>query len=408
MGVEPLIAAVRSGDVRAVEALLEAGADPCAADAYGTSALCLAVDAFDLTIVEALLSSSRWDHTAADGCSPLLRAVDRGACDIAETLIRRGAPLGARDAEGRDALALARYWHRADVADELRRRSEQPGPVRRGTVRSASGARCEELSLAGLTVRTGHTAILTMLEPRYGITPSFEELLSRALAEPDVDHDVWWAATHALQQRHDPAVWDAAAALRDRADPLERYFAAEVLRTINLLDENDDSPFDAPLVDMFVPWVAQEPDPRVAGALTAGLADALDVRAEETLAALTRHSDSRARQWAVSGLHRAAAAEKPEALAALTRSTRDACAAVRQAACRALASAPPHVEDASEALASCLADTDESVRVEAAVRLALRDDSRGDALLDGLDATDKDSPYHWLLYDVHRHRTWGR
>ncbi|MFI2617271.1 HEAT repeat domain-containing protein [Streptomyces sp. NPDC018584] len=247
-----------------------------------------------------------------------------------------------------------------------------------------------------------------MLEPRYGITPSFEELLSRALAEPDVDHDVWWATTQALQQRHDPAVWDAAAALRDRADPLERYFAAEVLRTINLLDENDDSPFDAPLVDMFVPWVAQEPDPRVAGALTAGLADALDVRAEETLAALTRHSDSRARQWAVGGLHRAAAAEKPEALAALTRSTRDACAAVRQAACRALASAPPHVEDASETLAACLADTDESVRVEAAVRLALRDDSRGDALLDGLDATDEDSPYHWLLYDVHRHRTWGR
>ncbi|MFI2617272.1 ankyrin repeat domain-containing protein [Streptomyces sp. NPDC018584] len=94
MGVEPLIAAVRSGDVRAVEALLEAGADPCAADVYGTCALCLAVDAFDLTIVEALLSSSGLDHTAADGCSPLLRAVDRGACDIAEALIRRGAPLG--------------------------------------------------------------------------------------------------------------------------------------------------------------------------------------------------------------------------------------------------------------------------------------------------------------------------
>ncbi|MFH8290301.1 ankyrin repeat domain-containing protein [Streptomyces sp. NPDC018059] len=405
---ESLIAAVRRGDAQAVDVLLEAGADPDSADAHGTSALCLAVDAFDLNTVEALLASSRLHHTAADGHSPLLRAIDRGACDITETLIRHGASLSVKDAEGRDALALARHWHRTGVANELRHRSGRPGPIRRRTVRSASGATCEELSLGDLTARTGHTAILTMLEPRYEILPSFEELLSRALAEPDVDHEVWWATTHALQQRHDPAVWDAAAALCDRADPFERYFGAEVLRVTNLLDESDDSPFDAPLVDLFVPWAAQEPDPRVAGALTAGLADAMDSRAEEPLAVLARHSDSKVRQWAVSGLHHAAETENPKALAALTQGTKDECAAVRQAACRAIACAPPHVEDAAEALTSCLADTDESVRVEAAVRLALRDDPRGDAVLDGLDATDRDSPYHWLLYDVHRHRTWGR
>ncbi|UFQ20422.1 HEAT repeat domain-containing protein [Streptomyces huasconensis] len=405
---ESLIEAVRRGDAQAVDVLLEAGADPDSADACGTSALRLAVDAFDLNTVEALLASSRLHHTAADGHSPLLRAIDRGACDITETLIRHGASLSVQDGEGRDALALARHWHRTGAANELRRRSGRPGPIQRGAVRSASGATCEELSLGGLTVRTGHTAILTMLEPRYGILPSFEELLSRALEEPDVDHEVWEATTLVLQQRHDPAIWDAAAALRDRADPLERYFGAEVLRVINLLDESDDLPFDAPLVDLFVPWVAQEPDPRVAGALTAGLADALDSRAEEPLTMLARHSDSKVRQWAVSGLHHAAETEDSKALAALTQGTKDECAAVRQAACRAIADAPPHAEGASEALASCLTDTDENVRVEAAVRLALRDDPRGDAVLDGLDATDRNSPYHWLLYDVHRHRTWGR
>nr|WP_158712010.1 hypothetical protein [Streptomyces virginiae] len=44
------------------------------------------------------------------------------------------------------------------------------------------------------------------------------------------------------------------------------------------------------------------------------------------------------------------------------------------------------------------------MRVEAAARLALRDDPRGDDILRGLDATNEDSPHHWLLYDVSRHR----
>ncbi|MFE5846734.1 HEAT repeat domain-containing protein [Streptomyces niveus] len=404
--MEPLIAAVRSGDARAVDALLEAGADPETADEFGTSALCLAVDAFDLRIVEALVAASRLDRAAADGRTPLLRAIDRGAFDITDALILHGAALWATDSEGLDALALARHWHETDANTELSRRSGQLGPAECGTVRSESGTTCEELSLGGLTVRTGHTAILTALvEPRYGITPSFDELLSRALAEPDVDHEVWWATTSALQRRHDPAVWDEAAALRDRADPLTRYFGAEVLRVINLFDESDGLRFDAPLVDMFLPWVAEEPDPRVTRVLTAGLADAQDLRTEAPLAALTRHVDGKVRQWAVSGLRRAAGAESPGALAALVERTEDEDAVVRQAACTALASAPSHAEGASEALAACLTDADQGVRVEAAARLALRDDPRGDEVLRGLDATDEDSPYYWLLRDVHRYRT---
>ncbi len=407
MGVEPLVAAVLSGDAQAVEVLLDAGADPDTADEHGTPALCLAVDTFELPVVEALMGSARLDRAGADGRTPLLRAIDNGACNITDALVGHGAHLWIKDAEGRDALALARYWHETGVVPELRRRSGRPGPVGRRTVRCESGATCEELSLGGLTVRTGHTAILTSLEQRYGITVPFDELLSRAVAEPDVNHEVWWETTYALQQRHDPAVWDAAVALHDRPMPLERYFAAEVLRTINLFDESDDSPFDRRLVELFLPWVAREPDPRVTWSLTAGLADAQDPRAQGPLPELTRHFDSKVRQWAVGGLHRAVEAESPQALEAVVERTGDEDAAVRRAACMALASAPPDTTGVSDVLAACLDDPDETVRVEAAARLAMRDDPRGAEVLRGLDATggtDEGSPYSWLLHDVSRYR----
>lgn len=402
--MEPLIAAVRSGNARLVDALLSAGADPDTVDEHGTPALCLAVDAFDLPTIEVLMGSARLDRVGTDGRTPLLRAIELGARDIVERLVGHGAHLWATDSEGRDALAMARYWHETDVAAEVRRRSGRPGPIERTTIRSESGTTCEELSLGHIRVRTGHTAILTALEPRYGIARSFDELLSRAMAEPDVDHEVWWETTYALQQRRDAAVWDAATALRDRPDPLERYFGAEVLRLINLFDESDGAPFDGPLVDLFLLWVAGEPDPRVVWSLTAGLADSVDPRAEDALLELTRHVDGKVRQSAVGGLHGAIGTGKPAVLDAVMECTRDEEAEVRRTACFVLAAAPAHAQEASDSLASRLADTDEGVRVEAAVRLALRDDPRGDDILSGLDATNEDSPYYWLLYDVSRHR----
>ncbi|WP_169314285.1 ankyrin repeat domain-containing protein [Streptomyces piniterrae] len=406
MGDESLIAAVRNGDAKAVAALLEAGADPDAVDGDGTPVLHLAVDAFDLTVVELLMSSARLDSVSADGRTPLLRAIDRGAYDITAALIGGGAQLWHKDAEGRDALALARYWHETGAVAELRRRSGMSESVGSRTVQGEFGGSCAELSLGGLTVRTGHTAILTELEPKYGIRPSFDELMSRALAEPDHDHAVWWATTSVLQQRHDPAVRAAAAALRHRPDPLERYFGAQVLR-LNLFDESKDAPFDGLLADLFLPWVAREPDPRVTWILVAGLSDAMDPRAEESLPAFTRHPDGRIRQLAVSGLRSAVGAGNPEALAAVLARTRDEDAAVRQAACAALALAPAHSAAPADALAGCLADGDERVRVTAAAQLALRDDPRGEEILRGLEPADEGSPYYWLLDEVCRHRQGG-
>ncbi|MFI1585457.1 HEAT repeat domain-containing protein [Embleya sp. NPDC020630] len=402
--MESLIAAVRSGNARLATRLLDAGADPDAVDEYGTPALCLAVDTFDLPVVDALLPCARLDEPAPDGRTALLRAIDRGACEIAERLVGYGAKLWVADAEGRDALALARYWHETGVETELRRRSGSGSVERRTLRRSESGTSCEELSSGGLTIRNGHTAILTALEPCYGIRPSFDELLSRVLAEPDVDHEVWWAAMYALVERHDSAVWDAAAALCDRSDPLERYFGADVLRCTNLFDKSEDAPYDRPLVDVFLPRVTHEPDHCVARVLTAGLVEAMDPRAEEALPELTRHLDAEVRKRAVEGLGRAIERAEPDALAAGTECLGDTNAGVRRAACLSLALAPPDTGDVSDLLAACLVDPDRDVRVEAAARLALRDDPRGDEILRGLAPADVEAPYYWLLYDVYRHR----
>ncbi|GGY01429.1 HEAT repeat domain-containing protein [Streptomyces hiroshimensis] len=407
MAEEPLIAAVRSGDAETVRELLAAGADPDAVDGDGTPALCLAVDAFDLAVADELAYRARLDRVGPDGRTPLLRAIDRGASLIANMLINRGAQLCHQDAEGRDALALARYWHETGTEAELRRRTGARGPVERRRVRDDVYLETyQELSLGGLTVRDTHTAILTELEPGLGITQPFGRLLSRALAEPDVDHPVWNATMFALQKRRDPAVWNAAGALRHRADPRERYFGATLLHLVILFDESEDDSFDEPVVDLLLPWVEQEEDLLVMRALAAGLAAAFDPRAERPLPALTRHPDSEVRRRALSGLARQVSQGDPGALAAVTACTRDADPRVREGACRALGDAPagspaPAPAPApADALAACLDDEDEGVRITAAVRLAMRDDPRGDEVLRACDTIGKDSPYYWDLHDV--------
>ncbi len=406
MGEDPLIAAVRSGDVKAVEALLAAGADPDAVDEHGTPALCLAVEAFDLPVIEELRMADRpvqLNCVDADGRSPLLRAVDCGACEITSVLVSGGADLRLRDPEGRTALELARYWNLAGAEAELRRRSGSSEPVVRRATIDGWGNACEELSLGGLTVRNGHTAILTELEPEYGITPPFEELMGRALAEPDVDQPVWAATTLVLQGRPGPAVWAQAAALCDRWNPLERYCGAEVLRLINLFDDSDESPFDKPLVDLFLPWAAREEDPRVMRALAAGLAEAMDPRAEQPLPALTRHHDPEVRHWALSGLHFAVTKGDPKALATVMACTQDADVRVRAAACRVIGAAPKDLSAPSDALAACLNDEDEGVRVAAAIPLFVRDDPRGDQVLRDLGRVEHGSPYFAAFHAVWYH-----
>ncbi|GAA0393930.1 hypothetical protein GCM10010357_13480 [Streptomyces luteireticuli] len=360
---------------------------PHARGPHVATALRLAADALDHRVLDALLKLADLDALDlngidADGRTPLLRAVDRGAHDIAAALHFAGADPRVTDREGRDALALARHWHTTGTTVGVRRR----------------------------TVRDGDGAILTHLEWCCGIVTPFAELLDRAMAEPEVDHPVWGAAVIAAASRKGPAlppVWDAAAALRHHPDPLARYFGAEVLRCINLYDESGEDegfPFDTALVDLFLPWAEQEEDPRVMRPLTAGLTGAMDPRAERPLPALARHPDAQVRSWAIGGLQWQIQQANTDALAAVLACTRDPDAHVREEACRALLRAPADDPAPCDALAARLSDPEEAVRVTAAVQLALRDDPRGDALLDALDNTDRTSPYYWPLDDVWRHR----
>ncbi|WP_369231489.1 ankyrin repeat domain-containing protein [Streptomyces sp. R21] len=398
-----LVAAVRSGNAARVKAAVDADADPDAVDEHGTPVLCLAVDTLDPAVVEELAWCARIDGADPDGRTPLLRAVDRGAFDIMAVLVAKGAHLWIKDAEGRDALALARYWHETGAVTELRRRTGLTEPVRRTSLRDEDGCIREELALGALTIRTGHAAILTYLEPKYGIRPPFEELLARALAEPDVDHEVWWTTTGILQQRHDPLVWQASAALCARADPRERCFGAEVLRAIHLFDESEDDPFEGPLVDLFLDRAAEERDPRVMRVLTAGLSDTIDPRRVDTLVTLAGHDDGRVRERAVYGLAEPVASADAPSLAVVLARTRDAVADVRRAACLTLCEAPTNLPAPSDALAARLEDEDEAVRVTAATRLVLRDDPRGDELLGAYVGTAEDSPHYWRLYEAWHH-----
>ncbi|MFF7025402.1 HEAT repeat domain-containing protein [Streptomyces klenkii] len=235
--------------------------------------------------------------------------------------------------------------------------------------------------------------------PGTGTEPSFAELLGRALTEPDVDQPVWFATTFAAHERDDPAGRAEAAALRDRPDPLERHFGAQVLRLALLYDESGDDSFERPIVDLFLSWAAEEEDPRVMRPLAAGLADALDPRAEQALHTLIHHPDPEVRRWAISGLTSPAASGEPEALAAALACTRDPDAAVREQACRALTGSPAP----ADALAACLTDEAEAVRVTAAIGLFLRDDTRGDAVLRALGPVEEGSPYYGAFHQVRYH-----
>ncbi|KDN81195.1 hypothetical protein KCH_70060 [Kitasatospora cheerisanensis KCTC 2395] len=302
---DPALArAVRGGDPERVHALILAGADPEAVDEHGTPLLFLAVDAFDETMADTLLQwGARPDRPDALGRTPLHRSIELGALDLVRLLVAQGAAMWLPDGEGRDALTLARHWHGVDLRTELYHRTGRPGPVLHRTVRSSIGSTCEELSLDDAVFRTGHSAILTWLEPKYGTVTPFEGLLARALAEADPEHEVWCESVFVLSaRRDDPETWRKAAALRESPDPLQRCFGAEVVRLLVLFDEREDCSSEGGLIDLFLTWVAVEPDPRVTHVLATGLAETGDPRCDATLRTLARHPDARVRISAVIGL----------------------------------------------------------------------------------------------------------
>jgi len=103
-----LIAAVKSRDVRAVQALLHQRTDPNAAETDGTTALHWAVQGDDLKTAELLITSgANAKATTRYGVTPLHLAATNGNASMIERLLRAGADVNAALPQGETALMSA-------------------------------------------------------------------------------------------------------------------------------------------------------------------------------------------------------------------------------------------------------------------------------------------------------------
>ncbi|AUY53612.1 HEAT repeat domain-containing protein [Streptomyces sp. CB01881] len=407
MGEDPLITAVRSGDEDAVRVLLEDGADPNAVDERGTLALCLAVSAFHSTIAGYLVGGGADpDRRLPDGTTPLLRAIDSGSIGLVFCLL--GDAALTSEATRVELLARARQWHEMGPVAMLRQRTGASDEVERVRIRDREWfTDYHELRLGGLTVRDGHTGILTVLEKHFGLHLGVDELAARACAleYPDYDHAVWSEIVHTLARRQDDETWEAAAALRGHPDPLHRRFGAEVLVCLHLEADltNVPSPFEQRMLELFLDWAKQEQHSDVLAETLVGLSHHEDPRIEPLGLSYLAHPAPRVRARVLSTL-RVVNSERSgrktftsEGLNALLALARDTDSSVRHVAGYGLAyslNPEPAIEDT---LADLLDDENQQTRIWAVYGLAERDDPR---CIDGADRVgpvDEYESWSWIL-----------
>ncbi|WP_314249334.1 HEAT repeat domain-containing protein [Streptomyces kutzneri] len=438
-----LVTAVRADDAVRVRALLRAaeqaapegldadtpGADAPAAKAPGGDALDVdapgadGLSALDIAaargsypVVDALRThGARLDRVGPDGRTPLLRAVDAGAYAVTELLVSSSVPLWPTGPAGRTALELARHWHETGAENELRHRTGATGPAEFSRVPDGEHSFTGLLRLpdTGAQVRTGHTAILCLLEAAHGIRPPFAELLARAETEAGLQGVTRDAAVQVLYRRADRETWQEAAALRAHPRPSVRHFGAEIVRCIALFDacEEGGSCGDGHACvaegtpDLFLAWAACERAPEVLAVLLRGLPDcpALPRAARaEALLPHARHPSAVVRR-AVAGAF-GGCGDEEGVLPAVLEHLRDPDAEVRVQGCRALARQTDRSREVRNALRPLLADPSVEIQIEAVRALVLLDDPRGEEALDWLGyGYPEDAPGYWSLYDAHRH-----
>ncbi|WP_432038532.1 ankyrin repeat domain-containing protein [Streptomyces cucumeris] len=407
MGEDPLITAVRSGDEDAVRVLLEDGADPNAVDEQGTPALCLAVSAFHSTIASYLVhGGADPDRRLPDGTTPLLRAIDSGSIGLVFCLLGDAALTSA--ATRVELLARARQWHEIGPIAMLRQRTGASDEVERVRIRDREWfTDYHELRLGGMTVRDGHTGILTLLEKHFGLHLDIDELAARACAleYPDYEHAVWWEIVTTLAKRQDDETWEAAAALRAHPDPLHRRFGAEVLVCLNLGDPMTDapSPFEQRTLEFFLNWAEEEEHPDVLAETLSGLGHHEDPRIEPLGLTYLGHPASKVRALVPSTLGIVDSERSgrqtftSEGLNAVLALARDADASVRKIAGYRLAHSLNPEPTVGDTLAGLLDDEDQQTRIWAVFGLAERDDPR---CIDGADRVgpvDEYESWSWIL-----------
>lgn len=174
-----------------------------------------------------LLEEGMFESAREDG-ELMLWAADYGAYQLIHQRLEGNTT--------KPMLAIARRWTGVDVVAELRRRLGDPDAVvDRGTVSIEDYCHTERVRVTTADgrwaeVQTAHPAIVTYIEELLGLGGSRDELLARALLDPDSDSINWIEIVSAVTGRRDTeatARW-AGTVLTD-SDPVARRFAAEVL-----------------------------------------------------------------------------------------------------------------------------------------------------------------------------------
>ncbi|MEV8455371.1 ankyrin repeat domain-containing protein [Streptomyces sp. NPDC052095] len=436
-----LVAAVRAGDAETVRALLDEGARPDAVGADGLPLLCSAVAAYDAPVAEALVQGGADpDRRLPDGTTPLWRAVDGGSPAVFAAVLgdepRLRLPQDTREA----LLALARRWYEAGAAEELRRRTGAPDtavgvPVQDGVY---AWETVGQVSLGGLVARSGHGAILTALEWAFRVLTPVDELIARAVGQPDEDQVTWWEVCSVLCRRRSRETWSAVTAHRHHPDPAHRRVVARYLWMRGVSDsapsflteagdllavwaaEETDGAVLPHVLDAFTEYVhpgleaiglryADHPDPRVRREVPAAfLGDGVPLTeaARTALSALVRDPDATVRMNAC----RAGAGDLallPRITRALLILTGDPDTALRGTAAAGLAASPDRSPAVADALWTLLDEDDPITRLEAAYGLALRDDPRTAEAIDRAGPLHRFDPDHRAnaLWDWKRRRT---
>lgn len=369
-----LVSAVCAKDSDTVRECLRDGADPNTSGLDGLPLLCAAVAGFDHESADALTEAGADSGVGLpDGTTPLLRAVDLGSPALVGAVLGRDSRLRIAEADQKRLLDLARHWYETGEAEELRRRTGAPGPATRRLTADDEYTDVEEVSLGGLTVRVGHSAVLTLLEREFGIQAPVAELVARAVpyTEPHVN---WADARDALALRRSPQDWSALTALRHHPDAVHRRFLAGVLWSRNSLAGIQDRQDTGQEVEFLAMWARDEPDAQVlARVLVAYTCD--DHEDQEAIGLrYAGHPDPRVRREVPYCLIPWQTPPSEAATAALLALARDPDPGVRLNTAQLFAHPRDLTPSVREALLALVRDPDPDVRGRAAESLACSHD----------------------------------
>ena len=123
-----LLRAARTVDVRAVRALLAAGASPIALDKTGSNAFAgIGPHRNRGAIIQMLvMAGGDPNHQDVVGCTPLMLAVVAGDASYVRALLRAGASANLLNGNGESALTFAIVWSRDNIARILLRHGVRP------------------------------------------------------------------------------------------------------------------------------------------------------------------------------------------------------------------------------------------------------------------------------------------